>query len=57
MRYPMPLSRRWARCCQGGTQGRRSNEEIMIFDSSGLSVQDLYIARHLLAVPNGSFSH
>lgn len=41
----------------GRHPGRRSNEEIMIFDSSGLSVQDLYIARHLLAVPNGSFSH
>jgi ornithine cyclodeaminase len=33
----------------GRHPGRRSNEEITIFDSSGLSLQDLYIARHLLA--------
>jgi len=28
--------------------GRRSREEITIFDSSGLSVQDLYIAQHIV---------
>jgi ornithine cyclodeaminase len=33
----------------GRHPGRRSDEEITIFDSSGLSVQDLCIARHVLA--------
>jgi ornithine cyclodeaminase len=32
----------------GRHPGRRSDREITIFDSSGLSVQDLYIARHVL---------
>ena len=41
----------------GRHPGRGSDEAITIFDSSGLSLQDLTIARHLLAVPNGSFSH
>jgi ornithine cyclodeaminase len=30
--------------------GRRSPDEITIFDSSGLSLQDLYMAQHLLCV-------
>jgi ornithine cyclodeaminase len=29
--------------------GRRAPDEITVFDSSGLSLQDLYVARHLLA--------
>jgi ornithine cyclodeaminase len=33
----------------GRHPGRRSDQEITVFDSSGLSIQDLYIARHLLA--------
>ena len=33
----------------GAHPGRRSPAEITIFDSSGLSLQDLYVARHLLA--------
>jgi ornithine cyclodeaminase len=33
----------------GRHPGRRFNHEITVFDSSGLAVQDLYIARHLLA--------
>jgi ornithine cyclodeaminase len=33
----------------GRHPGRQSDAEITIFDSSGLSVQDLYIARHVLA--------
>jgi ornithine cyclodeaminase len=33
----------------GRHPGRRSDQEITTFDSSGLSIQDLYIARHLLA--------
>jgi ornithine cyclodeaminase len=33
----------------GRHPGRRSDHEITVFDSSGLSIQDLYIARHLLA--------
>jgi ornithine cyclodeaminase len=33
----------------GRHPGRRSDGEITVFDSSGLSVQDLYIARHVLA--------
>ncbi len=33
----------------GRHPGRRSDAEITVFDSSGLSVQDLYIARHVLA--------
>jgi ornithine cyclodeaminase len=32
----------------GRHPGRRSLDEITIFDSSGLSLQDLYIARSLL---------
>lgn len=32
----------------GRHPGRRSREEITIFDSSGLSIQDLYIARRLV---------
>jgi ornithine cyclodeaminase len=38
----------------GRHPGRRSDEDITIFDSSGLSVQDLYVARHLLAARNQS---
>jgi ornithine cyclodeaminase len=33
----------------GRHPGRRSDQEITVFDSSGLSIQDLYVARHLLA--------
>ncbi|CAO3431578.1 ornithine cyclodeaminase family protein [Azospirillum endophyticum] len=33
----------------GRHPGRRSRDEITVFDSSGLSLQDLYIARSLLA--------
>ena len=33
----------------GRHPGRKSDREITIFDSSGLSVQDLFIARHVLA--------
>ncbi|MBM6583127.1 hypothetical protein ILT44_23275 [Microvirga sp. BT689] len=33
----------------GRHPGRHSEQEITVFDSSGLSIQDLYIARHLLA--------
>ena len=33
----------------GAHPGRRSPDEITVFDSSGLSLQDLHVARHLLA--------
>jgi ornithine cyclodeaminase len=33
----------------GRRPGREASDEITIFDSSGLSLQDLYIARHILA--------
>lgn len=32
----------------GARPGRRSPDEITVFDSSGLSLQDLYVARYLL---------
>ena len=32
----------------GRAEGRTVNDDITIFDSSGLSVQDLYIAKALL---------
>lgn len=38
----------------GRHPGRRSAEEITVFDSSGLSIQDLYIGRHLLARRDGT---
>jgi len=33
----------------GRLPGRTSGEEITVFDSSGISLQDLYVARHLIA--------
>ena len=33
----------------GRAPGRRSNEEITVFDSSGIALQDLIIAQHLVA--------
>ncbi|MFC5086002.1 hypothetical protein [Microvirga arabica] len=33
----------------GRHRSRRSDEEIIVFDNSELSIQDLYIARHFLA--------
>jgi len=36
----------------GRCGGRSSDEEITLFDSSGLALQDLYIARHILAALN-----
>jgi ornithine cyclodeaminase len=32
--------------------GRTSDDEITIFDSSGIALQDLYVARHLIAAFN-----
>ncbi|MFE0755052.1 ornithine cyclodeaminase family protein [Inquilinus sp. NPDC058860] len=40
----------------GRHPGRRAAAEITVFDSSGLSVQDLYVARHLLARRAGTSS-
>lgn len=33
----------------GQAQGRRSRDEVTVFDSSGIALQDLTIARHLIA--------
>ncbi|OWJ66829.1 ornithine cyclodeaminase family protein [Inquilinus limosus] len=38
----------------GRHPGRRSADEVTVFDSSGLSVQDLYVALHLLARRSGA---
>jgi len=40
----------------GRHPGRRSDQEITVFDSSGLSIQDLYVARHLLAAREASYA-
>ncbi|QTG17078.1 ornithine cyclodeaminase family protein (plasmid) [Agrobacterium tumefaciens] len=41
----------------GRRPGRASADAITVFDSSGLSLQDLYIARHLLAKRGGGKHH
>jgi ornithine cyclodeaminase len=33
---------------EGRAPGRRSDEEITVFDSSGISLQDLYMAEALI---------
>jgi len=38
---------------EGRTPGRVSRDQITVFDSSGIALQDLYIARHLIAVFTG----
>jgi ornithine cyclodeaminase len=38
----------------GNAPGRRSDDEITIFDSSGIALQDLYTARHLIAAAHAT---
>lgn len=38
---------------RGNVQGRTSPEQITVFDSSGIALQDLTIARHLIAAKSG----
>lgn len=40
----------------GRAPGRRTEDEITVFDSSGIALQDLYIGRYLLAAASGSRS-
>lgn len=37
----------------GAGSGRQSDDQIIIFDSSGIALQDLYTAQHLIAAYKG----